>query len=305
MAAAALLARTPDPSDGEIDEALSHVLCRCGTYQRVRRAVHRAAEQSWDKAPFPARRLPGPAKAADEAQIALNPWIRIAAGGTVTVVIVRSEMGQWVTTSLPMLVAEELEVPLAQIRTEFAPVDRAYDNPMIGAQATAGSTSMQTSWTPLRRAGAEARERLIAAAAQRWGVSRRACRAENGCVLHTATGRKAGYGGLAEAAVRLPQPRHLQLKPPADFRVIGKPRHGSTCRRTSQAAPCSALMWSFRARSLQPWCSRLYSARNRRGSILLGQNASTACAMCSPLPMGSPSWPMICGPPCAGERCST
>jgi isoquinoline 1-oxidoreductase beta subunit len=223
MAAAELLARTPGPSDGEINEALSHVLCRCGTYQRVRRAVHRAAEQSWDKAPYPAELLPAPAKEADEATVTLNPWIRIAADGTVTVIIGRSEMGQGVTTSLPMLVAEELEVPLAKIRAEFAPVDRAYDNPIIGAQATAGSTSIQTSWTPLRRAGAEARERLIAAAAQRWGVSRRACRAENGCVLHTATGRKAGYGGLAEAAARLPKPQRLQLKPPAEFRVIGKP----------------------------------------------------------------------------------
>jgi isoquinoline 1-oxidoreductase beta subunit len=223
MAAAALLSHTPAPTDAEIDNALSHVLCRCGTYQRVRRAIHRAAEQSWRKAPFPAEALPEPAKELDETPVAFNPWIKISADGTVTVVIGRSEMGQGVTTSLPMLVAEELEVPLARIRTEFAPAGRAYENPIIGAQVTAGSTSIQTSWTPLRRAGAEVRERLIAAAAQRWGVARKACRAENGSVLHSPTGRKTGYGELAEAAARLAVPRRLRLKGPEGFRIIGKP----------------------------------------------------------------------------------
>jgi isoquinoline 1-oxidoreductase beta subunit len=202
MAAAALLAQIAQPDDADIDDAMSRVLCRCGTYQRVRRAVRRAAEQRWDDAPFPADRLSAPVPEPVGRSVQFNPWIKIAEDGTVTVTVSRSEMGQGVTTSLPMLVAEELEVSLDQVRTEFAPADHVYDNPIIGEQITVGSMSVQTAWGPLRRAGAEVRERLIAAAARTWGVARKQCRAQNGTVVHGPTGRRLGYGSHAKRRAR-------------------------------------------------------------------------------------------------------
>jgi isoquinoline 1-oxidoreductase beta subunit len=123
MAAAALLARTPQPKEANIDETMSRVLCRCGTYQRVRRALHRAAEQRWNDAPFAVDELPAPLRQPAGATVQFNPWVKIAEDGTVTVEIGQSEMGQGVTTSLPMLVTEELELSLDQVRTEFAPAD--------------------------------------------------------------------------------------------------------------------------------------------------------------------------------------
>jgi isoquinoline 1-oxidoreductase beta subunit len=154
--------------------------------------------------------------------VRFNPWVKIAEDGTVTVVIGQSEMGQGVTTSLPMLVAEELEVSLGQVRTEFAPADHAYDNPILGEQMTVGSMSVQMAWAPLRRAGAEVRERLIAAAARTWGVARRQCRPENGTIVHVPSGRRLGYGALASKAAREAVPRRLRLKRPSEFRLLGK-----------------------------------------------------------------------------------
>ena len=222
MAAAALLAHTPAPTDAQIDEALAGVLCRCGTYGRVRRAVHRAAEGRWSDAPFPATPLPPEPPPGSGHAIVFNPWVRIWTDGTVTVVIGHSEMGQGIATSLPMLVAEELEVPLQRIRVEFAPADPAYDNPILGMQITVASTSIQTSWLPLRRAGAEVRERLISAAAAAWGVPASACRAERGEVFHPPSGRRIGYGDLAERAAALAAPPNPQLKTPEAFRILGR-----------------------------------------------------------------------------------
>ncbi len=153
-----------------------------------------------------------------------NSWIRIAGDGTITLVVDRSEMGQGVTTSLPMLLAEELEVDVEAVRFEFAPADPAYNNPALGLQVTGGSTSVRVGWEPLRKAGAAARAMLIAAAAERWGVHAAECRAENGTVVHEASDRRAGYGELAEAAAQQPVPEDVALKDPADFRLLGKPR---------------------------------------------------------------------------------
>ncbi len=223
MAAAALLARSAKPSDAQIDDALSPVLCRCGTYHRARRAVHRAGEGRWAEAPFLIDRLPEPMPDPVGPCFVFNPWVKIAEDGTVIVVIGLSEMGQGATTSLPMLVAEELEIPLTQLRTQFAPADHVYDNPIIGEQITAGSMGMQLAWLPLRRAGAEVRERLIAAAAKTWGVTRKQCRADNGEIVHGPTNRRLSYGQLAKHAATLPAPSHLKLKPPEEFRLLGKP----------------------------------------------------------------------------------
>jgi isoquinoline 1-oxidoreductase beta subunit len=221
VAATALLARHPHPSDADIDHALSHVLCRCGTYQRVRTAIHLAAEKNWADARFPDAKLTFLAAAPEDA-IQFNPWVKIARDGTVVVIAGRQEMGQGVTTALPMMVAEELEVPMERIAFEFAPADHAYDNPIIHRQITVGSLSMQTTWEPVRKAGAEVRERLISAAALRWNVDRAECRAENGAVLHRPSARRFDYGALAADAAALPVPANAPLKDFDAFRILGK-----------------------------------------------------------------------------------
>src|SRR5713101_7368019 len=118
------------------------------------------------------------ARAAAAAPFAPNAWLRIGADESVFVVVDRSEMGQGVTTSLPMLLAEELEADWSKIRIESAPADKAYINPMFGMQGTGGSTSVRAAYTPLRKAGAAAREMLISAAAETWGVDKAECHAE-------------------------------------------------------------------------------------------------------------------------------
>jgi isoquinoline 1-oxidoreductase beta subunit len=222
MTAAGLLAHAVDPSDREIDIAFAHMLCRCGTYQRARRAIHRAADQHWNDAPFPAAILTKPLPIPPR-EFVFNPWIKIAPDGIVTVVLARSEMGQGVSTALPMLVAEELMVPLDRIRTEFAPADHIYDNPALGRQVTVGSLSVKTSWLPLRLAGAQVREQLVQAAARRWNVPPQDCTAQEGQVIHPPTGRSLGYGSLATDAAQLTAPAEPHLKSPGEFRLLGKP----------------------------------------------------------------------------------
>jgi isoquinoline 1-oxidoreductase beta subunit len=218
MAAAALLARHSSPTDADIDRAMSGVVCRCGTYQRIRRAIKRAAARANNAAPAVSYAEPLPPA---PSEVTLNPWIRIAADGTITLIAGQSEMGQGASTGLAMLVAEELEVDLAQIRYEAAPAERAYFNPSFGEQLTGGSTSIRAWWRPLREAAAATRERLIAAAADGWALRRKDCRAERGTVVHIPTGRRFGYGELAARAVALAAPRSVRLKQPHDFHVIG------------------------------------------------------------------------------------
>jgi isoquinoline 1-oxidoreductase beta subunit len=218
LAAAALLDRQPQPTDADIDRAMAGVLCRCGTYPRIRRASHAAAGPRPAHAGSTAhsRRVSG-------AGIALNDFIRIGPGGEVTVVISHSEMGQGSLTGLCMLVAEELEVDLAALHTEFAPADPRYKNPLWGEQFTGGSSSIRGEWEPLRRAAAEARERLIATAAKHWKTKRGECRAVGGYVVHLRTGQRLAYAELVAEAARLEPPRRVALKAPDTFRIIGKP----------------------------------------------------------------------------------
>ena len=161
-----------------------------------------------------------PAGAASPA--ALNAWMRIGTDDSVTIMIDKSEMGQGIQTALCMLAAEELECDWKKIRTEFAPAAREYFNPAFGMQGTGGSSSVRSSWDPMRKAGAAAREMLVEAAAQKWGVDKKTCKAENGVVLHEPTKRKLTYGSVAAAAAKLPVPADVPLKDPAEFRVIGK-----------------------------------------------------------------------------------
>jgi isoquinoline 1-oxidoreductase beta subunit len=153
---------------------------------------------------------------------ALNAWMRIGTDDSVTIMIDKSEMGQGIQTALCMIAAEELECDWKKIRTEFAPAAKEYFNPAFGMQGTGGSSSVRSSWDPMRKAGAAAREMLVEAAAQKWSVDKKSCRAENGVVLHVPTKRKLTYGSLAEAAAKLPVPADVPLKDPAQFRVIGK-----------------------------------------------------------------------------------
>ena len=157
------------------------------------------------------------------APFAPNAWLRIGTDDSVLVVVDRSEMGQGVSTALPMLLAEELEADWGKIRFEFAPADKAYINPLFGLQGTGGSSSVRAAWKPLREAGARARSVLIAAAAQTWGVEPASCRAEAGAVIHTATNRRLMYGALAQRAATIPVPADVQLKDPKDWRLAGKP----------------------------------------------------------------------------------
>lgn len=152
-----------------------------------------------------------------------NAWIRISPDDVVTIVIDRTEQGQGVMTSIPMLIAEDLEADWKKIRTEFAPADQAYFNPAMATQGTGGSTTIRGSWTSLRKAGATAREMLIDAAARRWNIDKSACRAENNTVINTTTGERASYGSLCAAAAKLSPPKEVTLKDPKTFRLVGRP----------------------------------------------------------------------------------
>jgi len=166
----------------------------------------------------------GRGEAAPPERFAPNAFIRIGSDGRVVLTMPYVEMGQGTYTSIPMLMAEELEVKLAQVRLEHAPPnERVYANPMLGVQATGNSNAMRGAWKPLREAGATARIMLIAAAAKRWSVQAASCRAQDGEVVHVPTGRRLPYGQLAAEAATMPIPGHVTLKSPKDFKLIGTP----------------------------------------------------------------------------------
>jgi isoquinoline 1-oxidoreductase beta subunit len=164
----------------------------------------------------------GRAEATTSDSFAPNAFIRIASNGEIVLTMPYVEMGQGTYTSIPMLIAEELEVNLKQVRLEHAPAnERLYVNPMLGVQATGNSNAMRSGWKPMRQAGATARVMLISAAARRWGVEAQSCRAQDGAVIHDATGRRLTYGDLAADAAKMPVPQNVPLKRPEEFRLIG------------------------------------------------------------------------------------
>ncbi|MRX11232.1 molybdopterin-dependent oxidoreductase [Pseudoduganella sp. FT25W] len=184
--------------------------------------------------------------------VALNGWVGIGKDGSVTVAMPRSEMGQGVHTALPMLVAEELDVPLSAVRLVQAPIDKIFGNiamlrdglPFhpddtgrlkstvswvvgkvareLGLIITGGSSSVKDAWEPMREAGATARAMLVAAAAAEWSARVADCRTEGGHVVH-ADGRRLAYGALADKAVHA-QPGEVRLKSPEEFKLIGHPQ---------------------------------------------------------------------------------
>jgi isoquinoline 1-oxidoreductase beta subunit len=157
-----------------------------------------------------------------KAPIHPNAFLRIDKDGTCTVFVKHLEFGQGVTTSLPMIVAEELECDWAKVRAELAPAAPEYAHTMFGMQMTGGSSSVVNSFDQLRTVGAQARTMLVQAAAQQWNAKPEQCRAEKGFVVGPG-GKRASFGQLAEAAGKLPVPEKVALKDPKNFQVIGKP----------------------------------------------------------------------------------
>jgi len=149
-------------------------------------------------------------------EFAPNAYLRITPDGKITVVCARSEMGQGVRTALPTILAEELEADLNQITVEQAGASTLY-----GDQTTGGSASVRTTWDPMRKAGAAAREMLISAAALEWGVPRSGCKAEHGAVTHSDSKRRLTYGELATRAATLPIPSDAPLKQAKDYKLVG------------------------------------------------------------------------------------
>lgn len=146
-----------------------------------------------------------------------NAYLRITPDNKVTIVVARSEMGQGVRTALPMILAEELEADWKQIE-----IEQAGATTLFGDQTTGGSASIRTTWDPMRKAGAMAREMLVSAAALTWGVPRSGCTAENGRIKHAASNRSLSYGELAGKAASLPIPADVPLKQSKDYKIVGQ-----------------------------------------------------------------------------------
>src|SRR5205814_2130221 len=166
--------------------------------------------------PWRADAVPGPTAAPPP--FAPNAWVRIGTDGIVTLTIDKSEIGQGAQTGLAMILAEELDADWSTIRLGPMP-----ENPAGWSRTmrTGGSNAIRSSWEPLRKAGATARDMLVTAAAQAWKVDRTTCRAERGAVIHVPTGRRLTYGALAAPAAALPVPTDAPLKDPKDFRLVG------------------------------------------------------------------------------------
>ena len=209
----------------------------------------------WGLAPPRQRLNTGSPLAVEAGAVALNGWVAIAPDGTVSVVVPRSEMGQGVNTALPMLLAEELDAPLADVRISQAPIDKIFGNLTVlrenlpfhpddrgsikqgvqwvmskvgrelGLMFTGGSTSVKDAWVPMREAGAVARAMLVRAAAEKWQADAARLSTRDGFVLHP-DGRRLGYGELAARAAVVGadiEPGDVRLKTPAEFRLIGQP----------------------------------------------------------------------------------
>jgi isoquinoline 1-oxidoreductase beta subunit len=184
--------------------------------------------------PLPVRALDG-AAGEPAAPGVLSAFVSIAPDGTVRIVAKNPEIGQGVKTSLPMMVADELDCEWSQVRIEQADVDQK----RYGSQVAGGSTATPTNWLPMRQTGAAARAMLLEAAAARWGVSSGELTTSKGRILHAASGRSAGYGEVASAAARLSPPdlKSVRLKEPAQFTIIGKPTVGVDSARIVEGKP--------------------------------------------------------------------
>src|ERR1700712_4623017 len=169
---------------------------------------------------LPVRAVNEPAQPADDVngKFAPNAFIRIDKAGNTTLVMPQVEMGQGVYTSIPMILAEELDADFSKVTLEHAPPsDKLYGNPLFGIQATGNSNSVRAWWTPLRTTAASARAMLVQAAAKQWQVDPASCTTANSEVIHKETGRRLSYGALALAASSETPPKNVPLKDPKDF----------------------------------------------------------------------------------------
>jgi isoquinoline 1-oxidoreductase beta subunit len=232
LAAVSLLETNPAPDDARIDTWMSGNLCRCGTYPRIRAAIH-AAAGTLSKGPVPAP-LIAPDEIEDrrltpeELLDPVHPYVRIHSDGTAVAYSSQIEMGQGIHTGLATLVAEELDADFDSVRVVNAangagPNGDVYGNPDLGSafQLTGASNSMKGSWVRYRLAAAQARARLVAAAAEAWRVPADAIEVENGILRH-GSGRQATFAELAAQAEQLPVPDEVQPKDAADYKLIGR-----------------------------------------------------------------------------------
>jgi isoquinoline 1-oxidoreductase subunit beta len=172
----------------------------------------------------------------------VNCWVVIAPDDTVTIRVARAEMGQGAMTALAMLVAEELECDWARVRTEFVSPRRNLERGGIwGDLSTGASRSISASQDYLRRAGAAAREMLIAAAAKRWNVPAAECGARNSIVVHRPSGRSVSFAAIAADAAAIEPPRDVKLKPPADWTLLGTPQKRLDIRDKITGHPIYAI----------------------------------------------------------------
>ena len=158
---------------------------------------------------------------ADATEVELNAWLRIDTSGKITILSHRAEMGQGAYQAIPQIVAEELEVNLADVNIDFAPGN----NKKYGSQITGGSSTVRGSYKNLLKLSATAREMLITAAAAKWGVSKEECYAEAGHVIHRPSGKKLHYGEVVVEAAKLEAPKDVKLKARSEYKLIGKPLH--------------------------------------------------------------------------------
>jgi isoquinoline 1-oxidoreductase beta subunit len=247
MSATALLNRTPNPDDADIDAAMAGNICRCGTSSRCVRpftpqpALDQEAQMNF--VPKMNRRsfVVGAASVGGGLALGLNipfgsqvvraadgspevnAWVVIRPDDTVVIRIARSEMGQGSLTGLAQLVAEELECDWSKVTTEFpTPGQSLARKRVYGDMSTGGSRGIRTSHQYVREAGAAARTMLIQAAANEWKVPASECSVANSVIAHKASGRTTTYGTVAEAAAKLEPPKDIKLKDPKDWKIAGK-----------------------------------------------------------------------------------
>lgn len=183
--------------------------------------------------------LPAGALAADGASRAtLNAFVSVAADGIVTIIAKNPEVGQGVITSLPMIIADELDADWSKVR-----IEQGDFNPAYGPQMAGGSMSIPVNWLPMRQAGATARDLLVRAAAAEWGVPAEEITTSKSTLSHNATGRSASYGSLASKAAQLSPapPDTLRLKDPSQFTIIGQSKTGIFSDRIVRGEPIYAL----------------------------------------------------------------
>lgn len=232
--AVSLLNENPTPDDLAIDRAMRGILCRCGTYQRIKRAIRRASEGSLPPIASRGQKGGGPQDglslgfsmdekgAGPRVVKAKDPWIRIASDGSVTVIVPKSEMGQGVSTAIPMIIADELGADLKRLAVKFAPAGDGYKDPLFLSQMTGGSTSMRNLFFLLKKLAATARSLLVTAEAMELGVLEGECRTEEGFVVHGPTGKKVSFEELAIAASSLEVPLDPKLKGEGTQTLIGR-----------------------------------------------------------------------------------